>query len=394
MTSALSPVSLTSYFAPEDGSVRQAKLYFYNAGTLDPIAVWTDSGLTIPHSQPVLTGGSGRVPPVFVGEIAPYRVRTFDSFDVLIEDIDNIPGAPPSSLPAPPVDVDPLRLIPTGAIQDFWETGSPKAGWARCNGGTIGPPGSGASENASASAEDLFKYLWQDPNTVIQPARGASSNGDWTDITTPKKLVLPDLRNRARFTIDGFGVTPPSGRLTGAHFVQYDRMTLGGNGGEPTHSLSVAELAAHNHTLTIDPHNHANAKAAVHAHTFSGNTGTESANHVHSGTTNAENANHQHSYTPPIAAGTVNSGVAFGVAAVGSTTTTGSDNANHSHTFSTGAESAAHSHAFSGTTANNPTQQVVTMDPTTVTATIASAGNGDAFSLVPPFIIVSTYIKL
>ena len=78
MASVASPVSLGSFFDDATGAVKSASLYFYNAGTLDPITVYTDALLSIPHPSPVVTTGFGRVPMVWVGEIAPYRVRAFD----------------------------------------------------------------------------------------------------------------------------------------------------------------------------------------------------------------------------------------------------------------------------------------------------------------------------
>ena len=64
---------MTSFYDPYTGAVLQASLYFYRAQTLDQISVWTDPLTSTNHQQPVLTGGSGRVPPIWIKDEGYYQ---------------------------------------------------------------------------------------------------------------------------------------------------------------------------------------------------------------------------------------------------------------------------------------------------------------------------------
>ncbi|MET0653650.1 MAG: hypothetical protein ABWY63_14160 [Hyphomicrobiaceae bacterium] len=273
-----SPVSLTSYYDPYDGSVLGAKLFFYKTNTLDPITVWTTVEQATPYAQPVLTGGSGRVPPVWVPEIDPdnalanrYRVRVFDQYDTLLEDIDGLPAAAEITTgetpPALPEGVD-KKLFSTGYIFPVFAKGSttiPDGVAVRCNGGTIGNPASGATERANADCWPLYEWLWgQDelaPNNLLAvtdntgaPGKGPSAASDWA---ANKKIQTPDLRGRTPIGIDPMGAAmPASGRLTNVTF-QVGAGTLpGGAGGSGNHILLIGEIPVHKHTVNDPTHNH------------------------------------------------------------------------------------------------------------------------------------------
>jgi microcystin-dependent protein len=91
----------------------------------------------------------------------------------------------------------------------------------------------------------------------------------------------------------------------------------------------------------------------LHAHDFSGNTGTESADHTHSfsGTTGTDSPDHSHAYSAPQVNSTTGGG-SFGTVGGGTGASTGGASARHAHSFSgtTSGRSAAHTHAYSGTT--------------------------------------------
>lgn len=89
------------------------------------------------------------------------------------------------------------------------------------------------------------------------------------------------------------------------------------------------------------------------AHTHTGTTGTESADHTHpfSGTTGVESVNHTHSEIRPSGNNTTTGGGGFTVfdgGSAGFSTQTGAQSANHTHNFSgtTGVKSATHTHGF------------------------------------------------
>jgi microcystin-dependent protein len=93
----------------------------------------------------------------------------------------------------------------------------------------------------------------------------------------------------------------------------------------------------------------------AHTHTFSGNTGTESAGHTHSGTTSAV-GDHQHVLPSSVWSNdpggnfVVASGTGFWNQNLGGRLTDGAGN--HSHSFTTSDRSASHTHTFSGTTSS------------------------------------------
>jgi hypothetical protein len=101
----------------------------------------------------------------------------------------------------------------------------------------------------------------------------------------------------------------------------------------------------------------------AHTHSgasFSGSTGTESADHTHSysGNTGTESASHTHVENIPTVAGgsTWNSADGQGTSGTFSGPNTNAESNSHTHAYSgsTGGRSAAHTHTFSGTTGSIP----------------------------------------
>jgi hypothetical protein len=267
--SILSPVSLTSFFDNATGEARQANLFFYKAGTLDPIVAYTDSGLMIPFPQPVATSGWGRVPPVYIGEIpAPgYRVRAFDQYQTLIEDLDGLPGALPTVTSSEPIDVDQTGIAKTGDIKMKWSNHNPELGWVEITkGGTIGNPASNASLMAHDDAHALFLHLWQqdalanaDVTLQVVGGKGANAQGDW-DLN--KAIYVPDPRGRFIAGLDQADTatgTPPTASMTlrldkglfaalpNTSATKMVPWNLGAFGGESVHKLTPTELAVHLH---------------------------------------------------------------------------------------------------------------------------------------------------
>jgi len=408
--SVLSPVSLTSYYDPYDGSVLQAKLYFYKAGTQDPVTVHTDPSLGIPHAQPVLSGGSGRVPPVWIGFPAPYRVRTFDQYDVLLEDIDNLPGATGTIDPEDP-DPPPVtggELPPAGSPLDLLlKKGTMKTGdmfpaftnalglgdrAVRANGQSIGDALSGATERANADCHDLFVFLWgQDGTTdatkmlTISDGTTGSAQGDWD---AHKRLTLPDLRGRTVVGTDKMGNPSSSGRLTnGLSGVNGAVDNPGAYGGLAYHTLTGSEMPVHAHTINDPGHAHGISDPGHdhglgdpwHAHTFSGTTDGGDSSHTHSGISSANIAQ-------------AGSG---GVSANWATGGTGGR-------FAGLANSPYHAHAYSGTTAGSATGQAVWGKVTGITGTAAAgvgtwasnAGGGALHNNLQPYLSLTWYVHL
>lgn len=229
-----------------------AKAYFFDVGTTTPQIVYTDASLSVPHDHPVVANANGEFPAVFITEETSHRLRITTSADVTLRDVDNIsvPTTTPIELPTSNTALE--FLFQTGDIKMRWSVTAP-TGWVRANGRTIGSASSGATERANADTQALFLLLWEDTSLSVGGGRGGTAAGDWA---ANKPIALPDFRGRVPMGPDSFG-NSAAGRITDA-VLGVDSDTLGLAGGSQTHTLTAAQLAAHNHTVNItDPgHRH------------------------------------------------------------------------------------------------------------------------------------------
>lgn len=125
-----------------------------------------------------------------------------------------------------------------------WSTGDCKMtlkfeaddGWVMMDDGSIGSPGSGATTRANDDTRALFELLWDIPACEIQTYSGATSvrTTKETDWVSGKRITLPKVLGRAL-----------AGAGEGKNLTLRD---LGSSTGTETVSLTVEELAAHNHT--------------------------------------------------------------------------------------------------------------------------------------------------
>ena len=256
VASALSPISLTQFFYDSGKIVRPARLYFYQPGTTNQVIVYTNPDLSVPHEQPVLSGGSGRVPPIYVG-VEPYKVVIYDSRGSQIEEIDYLPGAVDLNPGEPGSALTPAEqqsLLKTGDfVWSFYNAATARVGFVRANGGLIGAtmcphsPGNQV-ERFNDDVHALFVWLWaQDQNNVSQiiPSRGATAEDDWNNL---KALHLPDLCGRSLRGIDGMG-GPNKDRLPLTLFGFGPQTVPGAWGGFSYWQLTVAEMPTHSHGL-------------------------------------------------------------------------------------------------------------------------------------------------
>jgi microcystin-dependent protein len=135
-----------------------------------------------------------------------------------------------------------LKPFSTGDIKPTYKT-VPDTGWLMmADNFTIGSAGSLATF-ADPSALNLFTLLWNnitnDSCPVIPSGRGASAAADWA---ANQAITLPLIYGRA-LTAAGAG--------TGLTV-----LNLGSAGGENNHTLTVAEMPSHAHTITDPGHHH------------------------------------------------------------------------------------------------------------------------------------------
>jgi microcystin-dependent protein len=154
-------------------------------------------------------------------------------------------------------------LVPTGAEFQYVGTTAP-TGYVLEDGKTIGDGSSGATERANADTSALYTLLWNGIDNTRLPiqdsagtptTRGASASNDFA---AHKRLPLPDARGRVHAGVDNMGSSTAS-RITAT--TNFDATINGNSGGSQNHTLTTAELAAHNHTIT--------ATNAAHSHTIS-----------------------------------------------------------------------------------------------------------------------------
>ncbi len=349
---ALLSLSLQAVYDGPGNRVFDARLAVSAAGTNIPAAVYADAGYNTALPNPVLLRGNGTWPVIYAAP-GSYRLRITDAFGFIYDEIDGLTVQDEAAGGGGGGSVDDKRLNQTGDIKDRYGTGT-HPGWVRGNGRTIGSSASSATERANADCEALFLFLWtQDPNLAVSGGRGANAASDWA---AGKTIALPDFRGRGRFSLDDMGATA-AGRLTGGLFTFGNATTLGSYGGEASHVQTLAELASHDHAAT--------------------GTMLSAGTHNHTGTTNGAGA---HLHEIPYRALNIyrtDGGITQAVTSVGAAdpnftgyTSTAND---HTHLFTT-ASAGGHTHAM--------------------TVSVSARGSSAAMNWLPPFVLVSTYLKL
>lgn len=268
------------------------KLYTIQAGTVStPQSGYQDSALTIPLSNPIICDAYGRLPQIFLADGSiKLRLTKSNGVEVFAADGILVVGASSGGGGGSPVDA--TTVLATGDLKARYGTGV-LSGFVRANGRTLGSATSGATERANADTQTLYEYLWTaDANLVVSTGRGASANADWA---ANKTIALPDWRGRALAFLDDMG-NSAAGRLTSTYFGTA-ATALGAAGGSESHTLTAAQLAAHQHN---------------------GTTGGQSQSHTHAGGISFSGGY----------AGGANSGV-------GNAASTGNASQDHTHGFTT-----------------------------------------------------------
>lgn len=314
-----------------------AKAYFYSAGTLSPLTVYTDSALTVPHAHPVVANGNGVFDAVYL-PYATYKVRVLAADDEMIFQADGIENeAPPEAGGGGGIAVTSDQIFQTG--DPLWTPVSGnRPGWVIMNGQSIGSPVSDATQRKNDDTENLFLHLWNkfsDSFCPVSGGRGASAAADWsanksisvltmqgylaagaddmggtaanrlqvsttctatngsvnitvasaTGLAIGMKVIIAGVAAGAISNISGTTVTlntaytgaTGGGKTVRASFIT-DAQAMASTGGAQTVTQTTKELAAHTHGVTDPGHTHDYDKV--------GGSGTIAAG---SGATNAVN---------------------------------------------------------------------------------------------------------
>ena len=123
MSVSISPIggAAQQFFDNNGGLLSGGKIYTYSAGTTTPLASYTSSTGSTPHSNPIILDSAGRVPggEIWLTNNVAYKFVIYTSLDILIGSYDNIFGG--GGTTAPSVQ----RFNGTGAQTAFTLTTAP-----------------------------------------------------------------------------------------------------------------------------------------------------------------------------------------------------------------------------------------------------------------------------
>lgn len=219
---------------------------FFVGGTTTPLTVYSDAAETTPHAHPLEADGNGRWPTVFIPFCTSYDEKVTTSGGTQLYYPTLIPN--PDPVEASEDSVDDAELIQTGMIV-FDPAGGTKTGFVRCNGRTIGSAASGATERANADTEALYTRNYNahaDSILAVSGGRGASAAADFA---ANKPMALFNMRSGGFLGVDDMG-NSAEGIGSAATYTTGNATTGGSIGGKNDHTLTTAQLASHEHSLS------------------------------------------------------------------------------------------------------------------------------------------------
>jgi hypothetical protein len=245
-------LSLSQQFDEYGKPLSGGLLYTIQAGTTaTPQNAFKDYGLSIVHPNPIILDAAGRVPAFYLAD-GQIKIRLTDKngVDQIVQDNLLVIG-PSSGGGGGGGGVDATTVMATGDIKARYGTGA-LAGFVRLNGRTIGSSVSGANERANIDCGPLFQYLWgADTSLTVSGGRGASAVADWL---ANKTLTLPDARNRGLAGLGDMG-NSDAGLFSGLSFSKGNGVTLGSILAG-TVTLDATNIPAHAHGVYLNDPGH------------------------------------------------------------------------------------------------------------------------------------------
>ena len=254
------PVALAQQSDLNGRPLAGALLYIYQVGTVaTPQDSFQDFGLTLPYPWPLRADQFGRIPMFYLAN-GQVHARLTDASGVVQFDYPNLQVIGPSSGGGGGGGggVDPRTIFAPGDFK--WRpTSETVDGWVKANGQSIGTAGCiGCTGRTNTDTQSLYSYLWTNCTDAHCPVVGGRGATALADFNAQKPLTLPDLRGRAPVGLDDMGAAA-AGRIAPSNITSGggdNQTTPAATGGEANHTLLLAELAAHTHSLTDPGHSH------------------------------------------------------------------------------------------------------------------------------------------
>jgi hypothetical protein len=302
-------LSLSQQFDKLNGNLLSGgRLYFYAAGTDSPQNAFKDTGLVLPHPNPIILASDGRVPQLYFAD-GSVHVRLTDSGGVVQFDEDFVLVVGPSSGGGGGggSSVDPNAIFQTG-MMDWQPISDARAGWVRCNGNTISKSGAGGSERNNADCQALFEYLYGKYPDAICPVSGSRTGNATNDFNNGKTIGLLDFREMTIGGLSTMGaLAGDRGNFANIPHERGDQNTAASVVGEIVHQLTAVDTPTHSHggsTGTNDvTHNHGGGTLFDHYSTGSAGTSGSATTVVTgvdsggAGATDNESTSHSHLFT-------------------------------------------------------------------------------------------------
>jgi hypothetical protein len=235
------------------------KLHFYSSGTSTPLDSFSNDGLSVANSNPVIADAEGRFDDIFLSNV-PYKVTLKDADDTLVWTAD------PVSTATGEIGI-PVPIAKGGTNSTTASAARTSLGLGTAATYTVGSGASEVPTNSLVSGMPTGGILmWYGSLGSIPAGYAACDGGTYSKSDGSGSITAPDLRDR--FIIGAtstYAAGSSGGSAAGA--------TTGASGAL---TLSAAADGDHNHTGNTDGHTLSAGEIGAHSHKMFANQGLTS----------------------------------------------------------------------------------------------------------------------